>query len=499
MGNLTSSTNDEEQSDKLKPKPLSQILDYIATYYILTMDFKSLRKLYDKEYCNKLVILTSDIIQRYFTDMEITYLAKRVSDGVDELEKDKVVFFDRDDLNKFDVQSSVKKKRICLEIAKFYVKIAHVFAAVVTTINPIYVYKDTAGNKVRANLYEKGKIPVNTPREIYKLNICENRINSLKNKNTLDHDENGDISVGPNVCSSNIGDNGKDKNLNDEPGIPELSELYNDDNYNFETGIFTGMSEKTKKTYMEDLKIFYNVFTGKPELPANVTKFSDIKLREYHKMDVCKGDDPKFKKKVKGPLNNELFKDYAFNLKKMIVSANKNQQILLKIINELFVYTTDPQSKKKQIRVSPSLKGDRLQEIVVESRALIIKLYLTCEVDYVNGLNLYEAIVDKKMFETTQNQEASFKRMKENLVNYENVPESAEIQELENMAKNKIAEKKEELENQLTDIKKDEQIVEENPALVLEPNEATVDTMTDEVDAKVEVDTKVEVEPVIEK
>ena len=106
MGNQTSTTNKEE----LKAKPVSQILDYIATYYILTMDFKSLRNLYDKEYCDKLVILTSDIIQRYFTDMEITYLAQRIKKGVEvnELEKDKVIFFDREELNKLDVQNKIK-------------------------------------------------------------------------------------------------------------------------------------------------------------------------------------------------------------------------------------------------------------------------------------------------------------------------------------------------------------------------------------------------------
>ena len=48
MGNQTSTTTNTEQSDELKPKSISQILDYVTTYYILTMDFKSLRKLYDK-------------------------------------------------------------------------------------------------------------------------------------------------------------------------------------------------------------------------------------------------------------------------------------------------------------------------------------------------------------------------------------------------------------------------------------------------------------------
>ena len=109
MGNQTSSIN----KDELKPKSISQVLDYISTYYIVTMNFTSLKKLYDKEYCDKLVILTADIVQRYFTDMEITYLAERVKDGdklsdkpnsdlakgtdkpVSNLEKDRMIFFDK--------------------------------------------------------------------------------------------------------------------------------------------------------------------------------------------------------------------------------------------------------------------------------------------------------------------------------------------------------------------------------------------------------------------
>ena len=122
MGNQTSTSN-KEQNDKLSPKSISQILDYIATYYILTMDFNSLRKLYDKEYCDKLVVLTSDIINIYFTDLEVTYLAQRIKNGVEinEVEKDKVVFFNKDDIDKLNIQNSIKKNRICMSISKFYI------------------------------------------------------------------------------------------------------------------------------------------------------------------------------------------------------------------------------------------------------------------------------------------------------------------------------------------------------------------------------------------
>jgi hypothetical protein len=469
MGNQTSTSGNNEQSDELKPKSIHQILDYIATYYILTMDFKSLRKLYEKEYCDKLVVLTSDIIQRYFTDLEITYLAQRIKNGVEvnEETKDKVIFFNRDNIDKLDVQNSIKKKRICNSIAKFYIKIAHIFAAIVTTINPVYVYKDTEGNTVKASLFEKGKIPQGVPREIYKLNICENRINALQNNQNMVPDENGNITINPKVCSFNIGDDGKEKSLGDEPGIPELEELYYDDKYDYATGRFTGMSENTRKVFQNDLQIFYNIFTGNTTLPPGITKFSDIKLRDYHKMEKCQGDNPLFRQKVKGPSTNKLFNNYAENLKKMVQTINKNQNALLTIINQIFVYTIDPQTNKKQIRVNPSLTEKRLQEIVIETRALIIKLYLTCEIDYVNGLKIYEAIVEQKIFETAQNQIKSLEKMSDELIIEQKLPESAEVQQIKENAQEKILDEKKEVEKKVKSIEKAEEVVSEDPAEVL--------------------------------
>ena len=76
----TESVETAETADILEAKSTYEIIDYIATYYILTADYVSLTKLYDKDYCDKLVILTSDIVERYFTNLEITYLEQRTKD-----------------------------------------------------------------------------------------------------------------------------------------------------------------------------------------------------------------------------------------------------------------------------------------------------------------------------------------------------------------------------------------------------------------------------------
>ena len=76
---------------------------------------------------------------------------------------------------------------MCIGIAKFYVKIAHVFAAIVMTINPVYTYKDATGQTVKTSLLEKDKIPKRSERKLFKLNICDNRIRALKKEQKNDN------------------------------------------------------------------------------------------------------------------------------------------------------------------------------------------------------------------------------------------------------------------------------------------------------------------------
>ena len=345
MGNQFSTNTKEERQegqeeiDLSQPRTSYEIIDYIATYYILTADFVSLTRLQlSKEYCDNLVILTSDIIDRYFTDLEITYLAQRTKDGVvvNTKKKGKIKFFNKDALNNLDVTNALKKKRMCQAIAKFYIKIAHVFATIVRTVNPVYVYKDNQGNTVRANLYEKHTIPENAPRKMYKMNICEMRINALQGDQDYSNLKQEDpMVINPNICSMNINDSDKIKTLKEEPGIPELEHLYYDDGYNYETGKFEKMSEDAAIQYATDLKLFHEAFTGSP-MDETVTKFGDIKLRNFGRSEECSGNVPELKG---SQVSDELFAKYADNLRRMIDNANLNQDKLTDIINKLFSHT----------------------------------------------------------------------------------------------------------------------------------------------------------------
>jgi hypothetical protein len=407
MGNVTS-LNSNKSAEK-EFDNFYDVIDYIATYYILTMDFKSLSKLSEKDYCDKLVVLTSDIIERYFNNTEVTYLSQRIKNGVEinDLSKDKIIFINKDKLEDLDIskdaKKSIKKKRVCIGIAKFYVKIAHIFAAIIMTINPVYTYKDATGQTIKTGLLEKDKIPKNVKRKLYKLNICDNRIRALKKGEVVD-EINGNVSIQPRVCDMNVNKNGLEKTLADEPGITELMKLYFDDTYDYSNGTFTGMSDSTKIQFQKDLKLFYTAFTGNENMPNEITKFSDIKLRDYNKKTGCQGTSPVLKNKYIVQAKDELFIKYAENTKKMIQNAADNQSKLLSVINELFTYVIDPYSGKKVIRVNPKLTDESLQKSVEKSRQFIVDLYIKCEMDYVNGVKLYEAIVESKILDTTQKQ-----------------------------------------------------------------------------------------------
>jgi len=180
------------------------------------------------------------------------------------------------------------------------------------------------------------------------------------------------------------------------------------DKYDYSTGTFTEMTDGTSKQYLRDLKTFYKAFTGN-EMPVEIKQFSDIKLRDYNAEKFCQGTEAPFKRSHSINKKDELFVKYAENIQRMINSAASNQSKLLSVINDLFTYVVDPYTKKKKIRINPKLNDELLQSAVEKARKLIIDLYVKCEKDYVEGVKLYEAIVESTILETTKNQIGNLK------------------------------------------------------------------------------------------
>jgi hypothetical protein len=234
-----------KQTDSKKPTLLTE-LNFIATNYILTQNFTDMENLADAKYCDKLVILTSKIIASKLTNLEITYLAQKMRYGkeVNVPEKDSVILLDKSNLDDLDVNRRVKKRRMCIGIAKFYVQIAHLFAAIVKTINPVYTYKinrDGVEIQETVSLRHKDEIPKGAVTSIKANNICDNRMNALLSNSKysqLDKDDKDTVTINPKFCSINKG-----QRLTSLPGIPELEALYYDI-YDYDRGDIDGPLKK---------------------------------------------------------------------------------------------------------------------------------------------------------------------------------------------------------------------------------------------------------------
>lgn len=406
------------QSNNSNENKLSKSIDIIAANYILTQNFTDMINLKDSKYCDDLVIMTSDVLAQNLNNQEITYLSQKIKDGVEvnELTEDNILYLKKQNLNKLDVHNHTKKKRVCNGIAKHYIKIAHLFASIVTTINPSYTYKDSYGSTVHVDFKDKKSIPKGAEVKINRINLCSRRVNALVNNRDF-AGENGNIKIKPNFCKINVKKNDNEngtKSLTDEPGIPELESLYKDV-YDYEHGTFSSMSDKMKQQYQKDLQIFYSSFTGNKDLPNDLNKFSQIKLREFHNTSGCQPGNI-YNKEYEGTNNDSLFKNYAEHVKKMINNANDNQNKLLEVIDKLFVFTVDNETKKKVIVVNPKLNDKLLQELVDNTREIIIKTYVKCEEDFVKGLQLFEAIVENQLKEVTKNQIDNLEKKIENVL-----------------------------------------------------------------------------------
>ena len=352
-------------------------LDFVVTHYILTMNFESLQAVQTTTNCEELRYITSESLNKMVTKETI-------------LRKHNAVFnlnYEKEDSN-----------LMCRDLGVFYVDIAKTFSAIVIAINPEYSVTDENGEIVKKNIKSKTEIPLNKPFELSKLSFCGSRINNLKNPSSEDHTC---------VAEQNF--------LEDIFGIPELQDLYCDQGFDCETNQFMDLSEDTQKIYDRDLNIFYSAFTGLDAntRPENIKRFGDISLRSYEKNSICKPVefylDPKYMSEDADLNMFETNKEkllflYGNNLRDMIKQANDNQLELINILNELFTYDIEKTRNQRMPTINPNLTREKLNSLMMTTRETVAKMILKCELDYLTGVKIYEAIVNNQIFETTQKQ-----------------------------------------------------------------------------------------------
>ena len=476
MGNRSSVLKDKKQEipimnfKKLNENNTEFLtkLNEIATDYILGQNFQDMVKLTNSKYCDDLVIITSKILKKSFFSKQIQTIYQSVVVGSDS--QTGVGSIDSmNDLN--EPISNEKNRQMCIEIAKYYVKVAHLFAAIITTLNPVFSWKSSASssrailsphipepppqsqaptdadvdvdtdvdadvavedNVAITALENKQYIPEMAKNvKVENLNFCNSRISDLidmeeisdliDGKNSIQNkDDTGvkstesEIKIKTKLCSSNLNNIdsvGRNKTVYDLPGFAELTRLYND-KYNASKGRFDRMSAKSKEEKKRNVDLLYTLFTGDPKPPKDIKNFRDIPLHSFSDTADCSNIDSLLNKTYTGTTKDKLFVDYVEQIKKMIYESNMIRNSLLEIIDSIFVSNTDsveapikedPESRMKYM-IDPELTYERLNELITESRKIILKLYVNCEKNFIYTLKILQAIIETQMFETGQRQ-----------------------------------------------------------------------------------------------
>lgn len=373
MGN-NSSTIDGNNHHALYTK-----IDNIASKYILTMEYKTIQLLNTKQYCDKLLVMISSLFYNKCNDLEIKYILHRIEFGkggdvlLPEFQQEKTHYYVDEGsitskkmdvtLNNDHVLSDENKHILCKRIAKFYILVAHIFASIMQTIHPIYTYIDDNNEVVEVNLIDKENVPLDKEVKLTYINFCSQRVDELKKH----------MNTSPTICKLNVS-----KESQYEPSIYAFENLYfNDSEYDYSAGQFTNKSEALQQELQEDLKTFYTAYTGKEDIPSSITKFSDIRLKDFNAQCI---DDEQYDNND----NAGSFAEYAENLKKMMIATTNHQQELLKDFNIVF----------EENMINPDLTEENIYKMIRNIRKKIIKMYTDCEYFYNEGIEMNNRIVD---------------------------------------------------------------------------------------------------------
>jgi len=488
MGNSTSlyNKNDYDKYDKYDKPDFAKLsqsnalfiskLNEIASTYILEQNFQDMIRLTNPAYCDDLVVMTSEILNQSYSTSQLNYAYQVIykkGQSVTDASGDAGV--GSDPLHADALKSKEVKTKMCINIAKYYVKIAHLFAAIMTTLNPVFSWKTSASSKRAVSRpvedvqdvknvediedmeevveggegendekRENDEKPENTQEiqystleqkheistmakdvKVESLNFCNSRISDL-----MDMDEitslidgtnavsgtNGEsvIKIKPRLCSSSLNNNNegytRQKSVYDLPGFAELSRLYFD-RYNSSKKRFDRMSKESENEKKRNVALLYTLFTGNKNPPKDIKSFRDIPLHSFADTIECDNPNSSLNATYVGTTKDKLFVDYVEQIKKMIYQSNMIRNSLLEVIDHVFVPVRDGgvggidgTETKPKFTINPKLSVKDLNECIDDARKIILRLYMTCEKDFIKALKILQAIIEAQILETNKRQ-----------------------------------------------------------------------------------------------
>jgi hypothetical protein len=440
MGNslsISSQTSENNSNPLDDVTDLTELIDDIATKYILTQNSLDLMRFTDKEYYDNLVVLTAGILKKNLNNLELGIINDRVQFGKNMNEDNKLSVKTPEQLRDLTLDNEKVKEKALIFISKFYVKIITIYSAIVATIDPQYVFETQEGQQEYFYLkdfdkFERLNGPTNNLK-LFQLNnplsLVRRRLNILKNKiNESMEDGSEYITINPGelFCEMNINTDKTEKDvaefigggssqfLEREIGIKELDSLYYDI-YDYETKSWSKMSPQMKKLYKKDLLRFYIVFTGKKvkNLPTDIKSFANIEMLPFHELTRCINKD--FYKDIRVSKTNRLLAKYLDKIQEIQDISKQYKEKLIHILKLIFIGREIENANGEQetvITINPDLTLEQIREIQFQTRECIVEIYTGCEEVFIEALLIYENLYNRQHGAVT-----SAKKQLENLEN----------------------------------------------------------------------------------
>lgn len=378
MGN----TNSELPIKKTKEDLYPDFIHKIATDFIMSHKFQDLLNLHNYEYCNNLTILSSDKIYNNLNFIQTKNL------------NDKIMFTNKKNIDSLDEKDSTIKKDYCNNIAKFYIKIAHLFSVIkITTSNE----KDKLGfchDKLQ-QILEKYNILTDKSLKPIILNNFEKKYSF-----TIIPSNDKPFELITELNKKKTKEYVKLKPIK----LPELTSLYLDI-YDDKTGKFNKMSDISQKKYQNDVNNMYKAITGKKTVPINIQHFSDIEFKSYNNIldhNLLN----------QGNIDDKLLQEIYKNIQLLRKFIDLKQSSLLNIIDELFLYN----NKTGEISIHTDLNMHKLNFLIEETREIILNMYIGCDNDANIIYELFEQFIKKRIMENTDNKILHLKQKEESLL-----------------------------------------------------------------------------------
>ena len=160
-------------------------------------------------------------------------------------------------------------------------------------------------------------------------------------------------------------------------------------------------SENEKK---RNVALLYTLFTGNKNPPKDIKSFRDIPLHSFAETIECDTQDSALNKTYIGTTKDKLFVDYVEQIKRMIYQSNTIRNSLLEIIDRIFVPARGETETKPKFSINPNLSLKELNECIEDARRIILRLYVTCEKDFIRALKILQAIIETQILETNNRQ-----------------------------------------------------------------------------------------------